>query len=142
MGRTPKAAPPDEKVTVNLGPVDLGKIDLLVEEGFFASRADFIRAAVRRLSDDHRRVLDEAAIRREMTVGYVRHGRQSLEKLRNANQRLAVRVVGVFELQDDVDPQLADDTLESLWVLGSFRAPGPVKAALAPKLLRNRGEAA
>src|SRR3712207_8916575 len=36
-----------EKITSNLGVVDLGQIDLLVQEGFYANRTDFIRTAIR-----------------------------------------------------------------------------------------------
>ncbi|HZU72214.1 MAG TPA: hypothetical protein VE990_05520 [Acidimicrobiales bacterium] len=139
MGRTPRAGPPDEKVTVNLGPVDLGKIDLLVEEGFFGSRADFIRSAVRRLADDHRQVLQEAATRREFTLGYVRQSRKSLELARRKKERLDIRVVGVFEIAEDVTPELAKDTLERVWVLGALRAPAQVVSALGPRIARNKG---
>jgi len=124
---------------VNLGPVDLGKIDLLVEEGFFGSRADFIRSAVRRLADDHRQVLQEAATRREFTLGYVRQSRKSLELARRKKERLDIRVVGVFEIAEDVTPELAKDTLERVWVLGALRAPAQVVSALGPRIARNKG---
>lgn len=124
---------------MNLGPVDLGKIDLLVEEGFFGSRADFIRSAVRRLADDHRQVLQEAATRREFTLGYVRQSRKSLELARRKKERLDIRVVGVFEIAEDVTPELAKDTLERVWVLGALRAPAQVVSALGPRIARNKG---
>ena len=79
MARPERTGPPDEKITINLGPVDLGRVDLLVEEGFYGSRTDFIRDAIRRLLDEHKAVLSDAAVRREVTVGFVRLGRSELE---------------------------------------------------------------
>jgi Ribbon-Helix-Helix transcriptional regulator family len=39
--------PDSEKITINLGFVDLGRVDLMVREGFYSNRADFIRTAIR-----------------------------------------------------------------------------------------------
>ncbi len=138
MARTQRAGPGDEKITINLGPVDLGSVDLLVEEGFYASRTDLIRAAIRRLLDEHRSVLNDALTRRELTVGFVSFDRQHLEGVRDRRERLDVRVVGVFALDDDVSPELADETLERVWVLGSFRAARAVAERLGDKVARGR----
>lgn len=136
MARAERMGPPDEKVTVNLGPVDVGKVDLLVSEGLYGSRTDFIRTAVRRQIEEHELILHEAVLRRQFTIGYVQQGRGDLERLRAKGERLRARVVGVYRLSKDVTPELADDVLEQVWVLGSFRAPQAVKERLRRKIVR------
>jgi len=136
MARPERVGPPDEKITINLGPVDLGRVDLLVEEGFYASRTDFIRDAIRRLLDDHKSVLSEAATRRQVVVGFVRLGRSELERARADNERLDIRVVGRFELADDVGADLADEVIDRLSVRGSLRAPRGVLDRLGDKVAK------
>lgn len=132
MARPERSGPPDEKITINLGPVDLGRIDLLVDEGFYASRTDFIRDAIRRLLDEHKTVLTDAAIRREVTVGFVRLGRRELQRAVDGKERLDIRVVGRLEIGDDVTPDLADKAIARLTVRGSTQAP--------PKVLERLGD--
>jgi Arc/MetJ-type ribon-helix-helix transcriptional regulator len=139
MGRIPKSGPPDEKVTVNIAPVDLGTIDLLVEEGYFSSRTDLIRTAIRKVLDENRRVVEDVATRREFVVGYVSHDKRSLELARSKGERLDVRVIGVFQLNSDVTAELADAVLERIRVLGSFRASPAVEARLGNKIARGKG---
>lgn len=136
MARTERLGPPDEKVTINLGPVDLGTIDLLVEEGFYGSRTDLIRAAVRRLLDEHRRAVDEAVVRRDVSVGLIVYTRKDFEEARRQGKRLNIRVVGVFHLPDSIDPDLADAVIERVWVAGRFMASKAVKARLGEKVVR------
>jgi len=114
-------------------------VDLLVEEGFYASRTDFIRAAVRRLLDEHKSFLEDAATRREFSVGVVKLGASYLETVRKKKERLELRVVGVLELRDDVTPELADQTIERVNVLGSFRAPPAVIERLGARVSKKRG---
>lgn len=139
MARTERVGPADEKVTLNLSPVDLGKVDVLVAEGHYANRADFMRTAVRMLLDDRDDAVREAIVRRELTIGYLSHGRKDLERLLERGERLSVRVVGVFRLADDVSPDLADEAIERVRILGSLRAPAAVIERLRPKI--ERGEA-
>ena len=134
MGRKERSGPPDEKVTINLGPVDLGRIDLLVEQGFYASRTDAIRSATRQLLDGHKVDIDEAVRRNSIAVGVVHWGRDSLEQAKRRNERLAVRVMGVLHLGSDVTPDLADEVIESIRVLGHFSAPAPVRDRLKAKM--------
>ena len=142
MGRPERAGPPDEKLSVNLGPVDLGTIDVLVEEGFYATRADFIRSAVRRQLDEHKVVLDAAITRREFTVGYVRHNASDLRAVKKRRQRMDIRVIGVLHLADDIDPDLADEVIERIKVHGSVRAPEAVLERLADRTGRGKRGAA
>jgi Arc/MetJ-type ribon-helix-helix transcriptional regulator len=148
MGRKERAGPPDEKVTVNIGPVDLGRIDLLVEEGFFGSRTDFIRTAVRNLLDERKDSIDEAIsrfaeprtgngrVQLSFCVGALWWSRDELELLRKKNKRTKIRVVGVLRIAADVSPDLADETIHSIRVLGHFSAPAAVKKRLEPKMVR------
>lgn len=138
MARSERASPPDEKVTVNVGPVDLGRIDLLVEEGFFASRTDFIRDAIRRLLDEHKAALEEATTRREVSIGFVRLSARYLEEVKSKNERLDIKVLGAFQLADDVPPELADAVIDRISVLGSLRAPKSVLERLGDKVARGR----
>ncbi|MGV9328548.1 hypothetical protein [Streptosporangium sandarakinum] len=123
-----------EKITINVGVVDLGKIDLMVEEGFYATRADFIRTAVRNQLDRHENELRQSTSRRSMTIGILVYTRQELEAIREKGERLNVSVVGMLIISDDVPPDLAFDTIESIKVSGILRAGPAVKSALADRI--------
>lgn len=120
-----------EKITINIGLVDLGEIDLLVGEGFFANRTDFIRTAIRRQLESRSEAVKETVERRTLALGTVRLDRAQLESLRAAGRTTELRVLGLGIVDDDVTPELALATIESVEVLGAFRASRAVKAALA-----------
>jgi len=122
-----------EKITINLGLVDLGQIDLLVDEGFYANRTDFIRTAIRRQLETRAGALDATVQRRTLALGTQHYSRRDLEELRAAGRTVELRVLGLATLDDDVTPELALATIASVDVLGAFRAPRAVKAALAPR---------
>jgi Arc/MetJ-type ribon-helix-helix transcriptional regulator len=135
MTRPKKTAEVDksEKITINVGLVDLGQIDLLVNEGFFANRTDFIRTAIRRQLESRSGAVDSTVARRALTLGSEHYSRQDLEALRDANRMVELRVLGLASIDDDVSPELALATIAAVEVLGAFRAPRAVKAALAPR---------
>ncbi len=122
-----------EKITINIGLVDLGEIDLLVGEGFFANRTDFIRTAIRRQLEARSEAVKETVERRTLALGTVRLDRAPLEKLRADGRTVELRVLGLGVVDDDVTPELALATIESVEVLGAFRASRAVKAALADR---------
>ena len=122
-----------EKITVNVGLVDLGQIDLLVDEGFYANRTDFIRTAIRRQLESRADAVQDTVARRTLTLGVHHLSRRDLEELRDAGQTVELRVLGLATVADDVSVELALATIASVEVLGSFRAPKAVKAALAPR---------
>ena len=122
-----------EKITINIGLVDLGQIDLLVNEGFYANRTDFIRTAIRRQLESRAATLDDTVARRTLTLGVQHLSRRDLEALRDAGQTIELRVLGLATVADDVTPELALATIASVEVLGAFRASRAVKAALAPR---------
>ena len=123
-----------EKITINLGLVDLGQIDLLVQEGFYANRTDFIRTAIRAQLATHADAVHHTVARKTLVLGVQHYTRQDLEAVRAAGQRLQVRVLGLASIADDVSPDLALATIESVEVLGALRASTPVKAALAGRI--------
>jgi Arc/MetJ-type ribon-helix-helix transcriptional regulator len=122
-----------EKITINVGVVDLGQIDLLVDEGFFANRTDFIRTAIRRQLESRSGMVDRTVARRELTLGSERYSRHDLERLRDSGSMVEVRVLGLASIDDDVTPELAVATIAAVDVLGAFRASAAVKAALASR---------
>lgn len=122
-----------EKITINIGLVDLGQIDLLVEEGFYANRTDFIRTAIRRQLEIRSATVDQSVARRTLTLGTLHYSRVELEQLRTAGHTVEIRVLGLASLADDVSPELALATIAAVQVLGAFRAPRAVKLALAPR---------
>ena len=122
-----------EKITVNVGLVDLGQIDLLVDEGFYANRTDFIRTAIRRQIESRAAAVDQTMTRRTLTLGAQHYSRDDLQKLLAAGQSIEVRALGLVTIAEDVPPELALATIRSVEVLGAFRAPKAVKAALAPR---------
>jgi Arc/MetJ-type ribon-helix-helix transcriptional regulator len=120
-----------EKITINIGLIDLGQIDLLVDEGFYANRTDFIRTAIRRQLDSRESAVNDTVQRRALTLGTQHLSRGDLEALRDAGQQIELRVLGLATIAEDVSPELAMATIASVEVLGAFRAPRAVKAALA-----------
>jgi Arc/MetJ-type ribon-helix-helix transcriptional regulator len=122
-----------EKITINVGPVDLGQIDLLVDEGFYANRTDFIRTAIRRQLDIRADAVNDTVTRRALTLGTRHLSRRDLESLRDAGQTVDLHVLGLATIAPDVSPDLALATISSVEVLGAFRAPREVKAALATR---------
>ena len=123
-----------EKITINMNVVDLGKIDLLVEEGFYSNRTDFIRAAIRRQLDVHNVELQQAVTRNTLAMGLLLYGRKDLEKAVAKGERLAFRIVGMLVLSSDVTPELAREAIESVEVYGVFHASGAVKDALHDRI--------
>src|SRR5919205_4149172 len=117
-----------EKITINLGLVDLGQIDLLVQEGFYANRTDFIRTAIRMQLTGHAEVVKRTVARKTLVLGMQHYTRRDLEAVRAAGETLQIRVLGLAGIADDVPPELALATIESLDVLGAFRASTAVKA--------------
>jgi Arc/MetJ-type ribon-helix-helix transcriptional regulator len=133
--RSQSAKPPDsEKLTINLGFVDLGSIDLLVRDGFYSNRSDFIRTAIRNQLATHADTAKQAASRLTLELGMRTFARQDLEAVRAAGERLRIRVLGLAVIADDVTPDLAKATIESITVLGALHAPAEVKTALADRL--------
>lgn len=122
-----------EKITINLGGVDLGKIDLLVEDGFYGNRADFIRTAIRNQLDKHGANTAESAARRMAVLGAMMLEKADLEKARDEGRKLTISAIGVLTFAGDITPELASEVIESLYVRGIFRASPVVKAALADR---------
>jgi Arc/MetJ-type ribon-helix-helix transcriptional regulator len=123
-----------EKITINLGLVDLGQIDLLVEEGFYSNRTDLIRTAIRNQLAVHAQTVNETITRRALVLGLQHFTRQDLESARAAKQRLNIHVLGLASIASDVTPELALATIDSVVVLGAFHASPAVKAALAGRI--------
>jgi Arc/MetJ-type ribon-helix-helix transcriptional regulator len=122
-----------EKITINVGLIDLGQIDLLVSEGFFANRTDFIRTAIRRQLESRASAVDTTVARRELILGVEHFSRATLEQVRDSGRMVELRVLGLATIADDVSPELARATIARVEVLGAFRAPRAVKAALASR---------
>ncbi|RZI93075.1 MAG: CopG family transcriptional regulator [Variovorax sp.] len=130
-----KTKPADsEKITINLGYVDLGHIDLLVNEGFYSNRTDFIRTAIRNHLTTHGDTLRQVVARKTLVLGLQQFSAADLEAVRAAGQKLEIRVLGLATLGHDVTPELALATIESITVLGALHASAPVKAALAGRI--------
>ena len=123
-----------EKITINLGLVDLGQIDLLVQEGFYANRTDFIRTAIRNQLGAHAEAVRQTVVRKELVLGLQHYTRRDLEAVRASGETLEIKVLGLASIADDVSPELALATIESIDVLGAFRASPAVKAALADRI--------
>ena len=130
----PKVRPVDEKVSINLGCVDLGQIDLLVQEGFYANRTDLIRTAIRNQLATHAEVVREVVTRKMLVLGIQHFGSDELQAVKAAKQKLQLRVLGLASIGDDVTPALALATIDSISVLGTLRAPAAVKAALRSRI--------
>ena len=123
-----------EKITINLGFVDLGQIDLLVQEGFYSNRTDFIRTAIRNQLTTHAETVKQTVARKTLVLGLQHFSRRDLEAVQAAGQKLQIQVLGLASIAEDVSPELAQATIDSLVVLGGLRASAAVKAALADRI--------
>ena len=129
----PAAKPADEKITINLGYVDLGQIDLLVQEGFYANRTDLIRTAIRSHLAGHADVVKQVVARKTLVLGIQHFSSDELLALQASGEALQIRVLGLASIALDVSPELALATIESVVVLGALHASPAVKAALADR---------
>lgn len=134
MQLEPRPKADSEKITINLGFVDLGHVDLLVREGFFSNRTDFIRTAIRNQLERHRETVRDSVGRRQLVLGISHYSRARLEELRASGEMVDIRVLGLASIAGDVSADLARATIRSLTVHGALQASGPVKAALADRL--------
>jgi Arc/MetJ-type ribon-helix-helix transcriptional regulator len=129
----PRAAD-SEKITINLGYVDLGHIDLLVQEGFYSNRTDFIRTAIRNQLDRHNDAVKQSVARQQLDLGLRRYSRQDLEAAQAAGEMLHIQVLGLAVIAPDVSPELARATIASVNVLGALQASREVKTALSDRI--------
>jgi len=127
--------PADEKITINVGCVDLGQIDLLVQEGFYSNRTDLIRTAIRNQLATHSEAVQQVVSRQTLVLGIQHYTAADLKAVKAAGEMLQIRVLGLASIADDVTPALARATIESLTVLGALHASPAVKAALAERML-------
>jgi Arc/MetJ-type ribon-helix-helix transcriptional regulator len=123
-----------EKITINLGLVDLGQVDLLVQEGFYSNRTDFIRTAIRNQISTHAEVVRQTVARKTLVLGLEHYTRRDLEAVREAGETLEIKVLGLASIDEDVGPELALETIDSIVVLGALRASPAVKSALAGRI--------
>jgi Arc/MetJ-type ribon-helix-helix transcriptional regulator len=126
--------PDSEKITVNLGFIDLGRMDLLVRDGFYGNRADFLRTAVRNQLERHDEAVRQSVARRQLKLGLSHYARKDLEAARDAGAPLHIQVLGLATIAGDVTPDLARAAIASIEVLGAFQASAAVKAALADRI--------
>ena len=126
--------PDTEKITINVGAVDLGHIDLLVQEGFYSNRTDLIRTAIRNQLATHAEVLRQTVARRTLVLGLQDYSKRDLEAVRKSGTKLRIQALGLVRIADDVSPALARDTIESIAVLGALQASAAVKAALNDRI--------
>lgn len=134
MSDTRSKPPETEKITMNLGLVDLGQIDLLVREGFYSNRTDFIRTAIRGQLDRHGDAVKQLVSRRKLELGLRTYSRQELEAVREAGERLDIQVLGLAVIAPDVSAELARATIGSLQILGALHASDEVKTALGDRM--------
>lgn len=124
-----------EKITINLGLIDLGQVDLLVAEGFYSNRTDLIRTAIRNQLASHAEVVRQTVARKRLVLGMYHFSRADLERAQEAGERLHIQVLGLASIANDVSAELALATIESILVLGSLQASSAVKQALAGRIL-------
>ena len=123
-----------EKITINVGFVDLGHIDLLVHEGFYSNRSDFIRTAIRNQLATHADAVKQSIVRHTLELGLRRYSREDLEAVKEAGGKLCIQVIGLAIIAEDVTPELALATIGSITVLGALQASKAVKAALSDRI--------
>jgi Arc/MetJ-type ribon-helix-helix transcriptional regulator len=123
-----------EKITINMSAVDLGKVDLLVNEGLYSNRTDFIRTAIRSQLEKHTFEIQQTVNRQSFVIGVVSYSQSDLEKRKQKGKKLSLSVIGLLHLHDDISPELAREVIEEVKVRGMFKASEEVKAALADRI--------
>ncbi|MES2899699.1 MAG: CopG family transcriptional regulator [Pseudomonadota bacterium] len=123
-----------EKITINLGLIDLGQIDLLVNEGFYSNRTDLIRTAIRNQLGTHAEVVRQTVARKSLVLGMHHYSRADLEAALKAGERLQIQVLGMASIASDVSAELALATIDSIFVLGALHASSALKDALAGRI--------
>jgi Arc/MetJ-type ribon-helix-helix transcriptional regulator len=126
--------PDTEKLSLNIGYVDLGKIDLLVREGFYSNRSDFIRTAIRNQLSAQSVEVERVVVRQTFDVGLRDFTRAELESKLESGERLSINVVGLARIASDVTAELAAATIESITVLGALQASAEIKTALGGRI--------
>lgn len=124
-----------EKVTINLGYVDLGQVDLMVQEGFYSNRTDFIRTAIRNQLATHADVVRKTVARKTLELGLRHYSRADLEAVRDRGEKLQIQVLGLATIAADVTPELVEETIDSITVLGVLQASPEIKAVLLNKMV-------
>jgi Arc/MetJ-type ribon-helix-helix transcriptional regulator len=130
----PRAGCETEKITINLGYVDLGHIDLLVQDGFYSNRTDFIRTAIRNQIERHAEASKQSVARKRLDLGLRHYSREDLEAVRDTGGMIDIKVLGLASIAADISPELARATIASISVLGALQASAAVKAALADRM--------
>ena len=126
--------PETEKITINMSAVDLGKVDLLVQEGLYSNRTDFIRTAIRNQLDKHNLEIQQSVIRHSYVIGVLVYDKADLEKLKLKGEKLELKVIGFLHLANDITPELARDVIESIQCHGIFQASDAVRTVLADRM--------
>jgi Arc/MetJ-type ribon-helix-helix transcriptional regulator len=135
---TKERLPETDKVTINLGLVDLAQMDLLVEEGFYTNRTDFVRTAIRKQLERHEETIRQTVVRKRFVMGLQRYSRAELERTVAAGEQLEIHVLGLATIDNEVTPELALAAIASIRVLGAFIAPDAVKAVLSDRIHTER----
>ena len=126
--------PETEKITINMSAVDLGKVDLLVQEGLYSNRTDFIRTAIRNTLDKHNVEIQQSVIRHAFGIGMFHYDRSDFEKVKASGKKLVISIIGMLDLSNNITPELADEVVESVQVRGIFQASEDVKKILADRM--------
>ncbi len=126
--------PDTEKITINMSAVDLGKVDLLVQEGLYSNRTDFIRTAIRSQLEKHSFEIQQSVTRHSFVIGVLSYDRGDLEKRKANGEKMTIAIMGMLHLQADISPELAAEVIESVRVRGVFVASEAVKSALADRM--------
>lgn len=130
----PQRIPDSDKVTINVGLVDLAQLDLLVNQGFYSNRTDFVRTAIRNQLQVHADAIQQAMLRKSYVLGHYRYSRKELEQIVTSGNRLAIQVLGLAVIEEEVAPELADAAIASVEVLGAFIASPAVRQVLADRI--------
>lgn len=126
--------PETEKVTINMSAVDLGKVDLLVQEGLYSNRTDFIRTAIRNQLDKHTLEIQQSITRHSYVIGVLAYDKDDLERIRQKGEKREIKVIGFLNLADDISPELAREVIVSIQVFGRLQASEAVRSALADRM--------
>jgi Arc/MetJ-type ribon-helix-helix transcriptional regulator len=126
--------PETEKITINMSAVDLGKVDLLVQEGLYSNRTDFIRTAIRNTLDKHNVEIQQSVVRHSFVIGMLIYDRTEFEKMKNSGKKLDINIIGMLNLNSNISPELADQVIGSIQVRGIFQASDEVKKVLADRM--------
>lgn len=119
-----------EKITINVNTSDLGKIDLLIHEGYYSNRTDFIKSAIKsqvNKHDDEINMILSSKKKKDWFVGVYVLTEDELQALKRYGRKKAIRGMGLLIVDKDVSLDLMKTSISAIETYGVCRCSSEIK---------------